>query len=105
EQMRESATKRGVIIAMDPNNGEILALASYPTFDPNPFSQPISTKEGRAEYAALLNDPETPLINRAVQSRYMPGSTWKIPMAIAGLKQGAITLDHPILFCGGGTTL
>ena len=43
--------------------------------------QRIGTKEGRAEYAALLNDPEKPLINRAVQSRYPPGSTWKIPMA------------------------
>jgi penicillin-binding protein 2 len=102
EQLKNSATRRGVIIAMDPNNGEILALASAPTFDPNLFSQRITTKEGRAEYAALLNDPETPLLNRAIQSRYPPGSTWKIPMAIAGLKQGAITLDHSNLVCGGG---
>ncbi len=102
EQLRNSATRRGVIISMDPNNGEILALASAPTFDPNLFSQRITTKEGRAEYAALLNDPETPLLNRAIQSRYPPGSTWKIPMAIAGLKQGAITLDRSNLVCGGG---
>ena len=102
EQLENSVTKRGVIISMDPNNGEILALASYPTFDPNLFSQRITTKEGRAEYAALLNDPETPLLNRAIQSRYPPGSTWKIPMAIAGLKQGAITLEHSNLVCGGG---
>ncbi|HEU4434916.1 MAG TPA: penicillin-binding protein 2 [Pyrinomonadaceae bacterium] len=105
EQLANSATKRGVIIAMDPNNGEILALASYPTFDPNLFSQRITTKEGRAEYAALLNDPLTPLLNRAVQSRYPPGSTWKIPMAVAGLQQGAITLDHSNLVCGGGITI
>ena len=102
EQLRNSATQRGVIISMDPNNGEILALASAPTFDPNLFSQRITTKEGRAEYVALLNDPHTPLLNRAVQSRQPPGSTWKIPMAIAGLKQGAITLDHSNLVCGGG---
>ncbi len=102
EQLANSATQRGVIIATDPNNGEILALASYPTFDPNLFSQRITTKEGRAEYAALLSNPETPLLNRAVQSRYPPGSTWKIPMAVAGLKQGAITLDHSNLVCGGG---
>jgi penicillin-binding protein 2 len=102
EQLANSATKRGVIISMDPNNGEILALASYPTFDPNLFSQRIKTKAGRAEYAALLNNPETPLLNRAVQSRYPPGSTWKIPMAIEGLKQGAITLEHSNLVCGGG---
>lgn len=105
EQLRDSATGRGVIIAMDPNNGEIWALASYPTFDPNLFSQRITTKEGRAEYAALLIDPETPLLNRAVQSRYPPGSTWKIPMAVAGLQQRAITLDHSNLVCGGGITI
>src|SRR5687767_11010093 len=105
EQLANSATKRGVLIAMDPNNGEILALASYPTFDPNLFSQRITTKEGRAEYAALLNDPDKPLLNRAVQSRYPPGSTWKIPMAVAGLQQKAITLEHSNLICGGGITI
>jgi len=102
EQLATSVTKRGVIVAMDPNNGEIFALASYPTFDPNIFSQRINSKEGRAEYVALLNDPQTPLLNRAIQSRYPPGSTWKIPMAVAGLQEGAITLDHSTLLCGGG---
>src|SRR5829696_2160721 len=102
EQLRNSVTRRGVIISMDPNNGEMFALSSAPSFDPNLFSKRITTKEGRAEYAKLLNDPETPLLNRAIQSRYPPGSTWKIPMAIAGLKQGAITLDHSNLVCGGG---
>jgi len=102
QQLRDSSTKRGVIVVLDPNNGEILALASAPTFDPNLFSQRITTKAGRAEYVGLLNDPDKPLINRAIQSRYPPGSTWKIPMAIAGLQQGAITLDHSNLVCGGG---
>jgi penicillin-binding protein 2 len=101
EQLRTSATGRGVLVALNPNNGEILALASAPTFDPNLFSR-IGTKEGRAEYVAVLNDPEKPLINRAVQSRYPPGSTWKIPMAVSGLEQGVITLDHSALVCGGG---
>ncbi len=104
-QLANSVTKRGVLIAMDPNNGEILALASAPTFDPNLFSQRITTKEGKAEYAALLNDPETPLLNRAIQSRFPPGSTWKIPMAVAGLQQGVITLDHSNIACGGGITI
>ena len=101
DQLRTSATQRGVIVALNPNNGEILALASAPTFDPNLFSR-IGTKAGRAEYVAVLNDPQKPLINRAVQSRYPPGSTWKIPMAVSGLEQGAITLDHSSLLCGGG---
>jgi penicillin-binding protein 2 len=90
---------------MDPNNGEVIVLASYPTYDPNLFSQRISSKEGRAEYAALKTDPRTPLVNRAIQGRYPPGSTWKIPMAVAGLQQGAITLDNSNLVCGGGITI
>jgi len=73
EQLRNSPSQRGVIIAMDPNNGEILALASYPTFDPNLFTERITTKKGRAEYAALLRDPQTPLYNRAIRGRYPPG--------------------------------
>ena len=102
EQLQKSVTKRGAIVAMDPNNGEILAMASYPTFDPNLFSQRITTKAGRAEYAALINDPQKPLLNRAIQAKYPPGSTWKVPMAMAGLEQGAITIDHSNLVCGGG---
>lgn len=102
EQLRNSPSQRGVIIAMDPNNGEIFALASYPTFDPNLFTGRILTKKGRAEYAALLRDRDTPLYNRAIRGRYPPGSTWKIPMAVAGLQQSVITLDDSALFCGGG---
>ena len=102
EQLRNSPSQRGVIIALDPNNGEILALASYPTFDANLFTQRITTKSGRAEYAALLRDPDTPLYNRAIRGRYPPGSTWKVPMAIAALQQGVITLDDSRLSCGGG---
>jgi penicillin-binding protein 2 len=105
DQLRKSPQGRGVIIAMDPNNGEILAMASAPTFDPNLFSQRITTKEGRAEYQKLLNDPDKPLIDRAIQGRYPPGSTWKPLMATAGLQQGAITIDHSNLVCGGGITI
>ena len=105
DELRKSPQGRGVIIAMDPNNGEILALASYPTFDLNLFSQRITTKEGRAEYVALLNDPKKPLINRAIQGRFPPGSTWKPLMATAGLQQGVITIDDSNLVCGGGITI
>ena len=102
DQLRKSPQGRGVIIAMDPNNGEVLAMASYPTFDPNLFSQRLVSKEGRAEYAKLLADPKKPLLNRAIQGRYPPGSTWKPLMATAGLQQGAISLEHSNLVCGGG---
>src|SRR5437764_1514175 len=105
EQLRKSPQGRGVVISMDPNNGEILALASAPTFDPNLFSQRITTKAGRAEYQKLLNDPDHPLINRAIQGKYPPGSTWTPLIATAGSKEGAITLDNSNLVCGGGITI
>ena len=105
EQLRNSPHGRGVIIAMDPHNGEILAMASAPTYDPNLFSQRITSKEGRAEYAALLNDPKKPLIDRAIQGRYPPGSTWKPLMATAGLQQGEITVEDSNLVGGGGITI
>lgn len=102
EYLANTPTKRGVIVAMNPNDGGIMVMASYPTFDPNLFTQRIGTKEGRREYAALLNDPKTPLYNRAIRGRYPPGSTWKIPLSLAGLEQGAITVDHSNMTCGGG---
>jgi penicillin-binding protein 2 len=105
DQLRKSPQGRGVIIAMDPNNGEIFALASAPTFDPNLFSQRITTKAGRAEYQKLLSDPDKPLIDRAIQGRYPPGSTWKPLMATAGLLQGAISIQSSNLVCGGGITV
>jgi penicillin-binding protein 2 len=105
DQLRKSPQGRGVIIAMDPNNGEIFALASAPTFDPNLFSQRITTKAGRAEYQKLLSDPDKPLIDRAIQGRYPPGSTWKPLMATAGLQQGAISIQSSNLVCGGGITV
>ncbi|MGB9177952.1 MAG: penicillin-binding protein 2 [Pyrinomonadaceae bacterium] len=105
EQLKKSPQGRGVIVALDPNNGEIFAMASAPTFDPNLFSQRIMTKEGRAEYAKLTQDPLKPLLNRAVQGRYPPGSTWKPLMAVAGLQQGAISVNKSNLVCGGGITI
>lgn len=105
DQLRKSPQGRGAIIAMNPNNGEILAMASAPVYDPNLFSQRIKTKEGRAEYAKLLTDPKKPLLNRAIQGRFPPGSTWKPLMATAGLMQGAITIDRSNLVCGGGITI
>ena len=102
EQLANSATKRGTIIAMDPNNGEMLAMASAPSFDPNVFVQGSSTPEGRRQIAAYWQDEKRPLYNRAIQGRYPPGSTWKIPESMGALQQGAITVAHSNLVCGGG---
>jgi len=102
EKLATSATKRGVIIATDPNNGEILVMASQPSFDPNVFIQGSSDPEGRKQIAAYWQDETRPLYNRAIQGRYPPGSTWKIPESLAALQQGVITVKNSNVACGGG---
>ncbi len=101
-QLASSTTKRGTIIALDPNNGEVLALASAPSFDPNVFVSRSATPEGRKEIAKYYTNEERPLLNRALQGRYPPGSTWKIPESVAGLQQGVITTKESRIVCGGG---
>lgn len=105
EQLAKSATKRGTIVVMDPNNGELLAMASAPTFDPNDFVSRISSREGRAKIAEYYTNPDRPLLNRAIQGRYPPGSTWKIPEAAAAMVQGVITPENNAVYCGGGITI
>ncbi|MDH4163131.1 MAG: penicillin-binding protein 2 [Nitrospirota bacterium] len=89
-------TRAGAIVALDPNSGEILALASHPAYDPNLFPRGISP----ADWDRLSNDPSHPLYNRAIQSVYPPGSTFKIVVALAGLNQGLIDPDEKVN-CGG----
>ncbi|HLM03356.1 MAG TPA: penicillin-binding protein 2 [Pyrinomonadaceae bacterium] len=105
ESLAASITKRGTIIAMDPRNGEILAMASLPSYDPNVFVKGVTTPEGRRQIAQYYTNEERPLLNRAIQGRYHPGSTWKIPESIAGLQQGAITVKNSNVACGGGITI
>ncbi|MCZ2133072.1 MAG: penicillin-binding protein 2 [Bacteroidetes bacterium] len=91
--------KRGAIVALDPNNGEVLAFVSKPDFDLREFS-------GRVQgnlYGKLLKDENKPLFNRATQSIYPPGSTWKMLMALAALQEGIIT-PSTIYNCSGGFT-
>jgi penicillin-binding protein 2 len=88
--------RAGAVVAMDPNNGELIALASHPNFDPNLFPRGISPKD----WVRLMNDPSHPLYNRAIQSVYPPGSTFKIIVALAGLTYGVITPDEKIV-CHG----
>ncbi len=101
-QLLNSTTKRGVIIILDPNNGEILAMASAPSFDPNTFTNRSSSPESRQEISNYLTNEDRPLINRAIQGRYPPGSTWKIPESVAALQQGVITVNDSKIICGGG---
>ncbi|MCZ6804311.1 MAG: penicillin-binding protein 2, partial [Proteobacteria bacterium] len=76
--------RRGSIVAIDPNNGDILALVSAPAYDPNPFVNGIDSKS----YNALLGDRDTPLINRALNGNYPPGSAIKPFLGIAALTTG-----------------
>ena len=86
----------GSAIAMDPNNGDILAFVSMPTYDPNPFVNGIDY----AAYAALRENDKEPLFNRALRGQYPPGSTVKPFMGLAGLEQG-ITGSHSSTYCPG----
>ena len=90
--------KPGAIVAMDPRNGEILAMVSRPAFDPNEFAVKIT----RDEWNRLITDPGKPLLNKAIQAQLAPGSVFKTIMATAGLQEG-IAQDL-IVSCGGGKT-
>jgi len=79
--------RRGALVAIDPRTGGVLALASLPTFDPNQFVDGISS----ADWKALNDSPDLPLVNRAIYSTYPPGSTFKPFMALAGLAGGKRT--------------
>jgi len=88
--------KVGAIVAMDPRNGEILAMASAPTFDPNSFSARISAED----WNVLINDPDNPMQNRAIQNSYSPGSIFKLIMADAGLSEGILQENTRVLCTG-----
>ena len=88
--------KNGAIVAMDPRNGEILAMVSRPSFDPNDFAVRISSEE----WNRLATDENHPLMNKAIQAQLAPGSTFKIIMATAGLQEGVAQNMHVI--CTGG---
>ena len=89
EKALEAKAKRGAIVIVDPNNGDILALASWPTYDPNLFVPSISSERLKS----LQNDPDIPLLPRAYRSAYPPGSTFKIAVGIAALESGAVYPD------------
>jgi penicillin-binding protein 2 len=86
EKALEAKAKRGAIVIVDPNTGDILALASWPTYNPNLFIPTISTEK----FKELQDDPDLPLLPRAFRSSYPPGSTFKVAVGIAAFESGAI---------------
>ena len=89
--------KNGALVAMDPHTGEILAMVSRPTFDPNQFSVRLS----RSYWSQIVNDPNHPLMNKAIQAQLAPGSTFKIIMSLAGLQEN-VAQDMHVMCNGGG---
>lgn len=88
----KSNANAGAVVVMNVNTGEVLAMASYPDYEPELFVDGISTEK----YNEYINSETTPLINRAIQGAYAPGSTFKMITAIAGLESGAITQAEKI---------
>jgi penicillin-binding protein 2 len=87
----------GAVIALDPNNGDVLAFVSKPAYDPNIFARGIK----HAEWTGLVHDHKHPLNNRVVQGTFPPGSTYKIAMAVAALESGLVKPSFGVS-CGGG---
>jgi penicillin-binding protein 2 len=102
EDLFISKNETGALVALNPQNGEILAMVSVPSFDPNVFARNVVSTENRKEVRAIVNDPAHPLFNKAIQSIYPTGSTWKILMATAALEEGVITPKNSKIVCGGG---
>jgi penicillin-binding protein 2 len=86
--MRHAGIGRGAVVVMDPRNGDVLALVSVPSYDPNKFIPKIQAKD----WDALNQDPTAPMYNRALHG-YAPGSTYKIMVALAGLKSGNVSVN------------
>jgi penicillin-binding protein 2 len=90
---------RGAVVALNPQNGEVLAMASNPTFDPNKFAVRIKG----SDWKEITSDPGNPLLNRAIQAQWAPGSTFKPIVALAGLETGSID-ENTVFNCAGGAS-
>jgi penicillin-binding protein 2 len=87
------------VVALNPDNGEVLAMVSRPTFDPNKFTGRIS----RTDWNEIAGDKEKPLLNRAIQAQLAPGSTFKPILGLAGLEEGVVD-DTTQFVCPGGAS-
>lgn len=95
--MKQSGKQRGVVIASNPNNGELLAYVSLPSYDANMFSKGIQ----RDTYDTLINDPHRPLLSRGTSGEYPSGSTIKMIVAAAALQEGIVTKSSTVVSTGG----
>jgi penicillin-binding protein 2 len=92
--------RNGAVVALDPRTGEVLAMASHPNFDANKFAGHISKKD----WKEIADNPDNPMLNRAIQAQQAPGSTFKPIVALAGLESGSMD-DKMTVHCAGGVTL
>jgi penicillin-binding protein 2 len=99
EDCKLAGGQMGALVALDPRTGEILALVSRPAYDPNLFATRISAND----YRGLMEDARHPMLNRAIQSHFAPGSVFKVFMAAAGLESGMLNPLRSI-FCPGQAT-
>jgi len=92
--------REGAVVVLDPRNGEVLALASFPTFDPNAFINRFTPEE----WMTLVNSPEFPLENRAIRGLYAPGSVFKPAVALGALDSGAVS-EWTKFYCSGAVRI
>lgn len=91
--------RKGAVIALDPRSGEVLAMVSRPAYDPNRFAGRIRS----ADWKEILQNPDHPLLNRALQAQLAPGSTFKPLMALAALETGTVDENYKV-HCSGGAS-
>jgi penicillin-binding protein 2 len=91
--------RKGAVVALDPRNGEVLAMVSEPSFDPNKFAGRIRAED----WKEITSNPDNPMLDRTIQAQLAPGSTFKPVVALAGLEKGVITDDFRV-HCPGGAT-
>jgi penicillin-binding protein 2 len=92
--------KVGAAVVMDPRTGEILAMVSAPSYNPNLFTRRLD----QSQWQEILDDPNHPLQNRSVQNTFSPGSIFKIVMAVAGLSEKVVTPEERV-YCGGSAKI
>jgi penicillin-binding protein 2 len=91
--------RNGAVVALDPRNGEVLAMLSHPAFDPNKFAVRIRA----ADWKEIRDNPDKPMLNRAIQAQQAPGSTFKPTVALAALESGTIDEQFSV-HCAGGAS-